>query len=224
METEVQLIEFFCSFQGEGVDAGQAMVILRFKTCNRIESGRGCPWCDTAVRLRISQPFKLSLSEIQKVVTKNKCGLLITGGCPTFSTNFDQTVDLLNKINYSIANVESNGYRLPQLIEKVDPTKNVHYMYSPKIFTETEFQEELIRTKKLKKYEKVFVKVVFEDRSLIIKYLEFLSKLDINQRVFLMPEGDTREKLIEHSSKVFDACERYKFNFSSRTHIIYGFV
>ena len=49
MDTEVRLIENFCSFQGEGPDVGRTMVILRFKTCNL-----NCPWCDTKVKMRAS--------------------------------------------------------------------------------------------------------------------------------------------------------------------------
>ena len=39
-----------------------------------------------------------------------------------------------------------------------------------------------------------------------------------------MPEGKTREELINNSPKVFDVAEKYKTNFSSRDHIIYGFI
>jgi hypothetical protein len=45
-----------------------------------------------------------------------------------------------------------------------------------------------------------------------------------SQKVWVMPEGTTAANLIMNSSKVFDICEKYNFNFSSRNHIIYGFV
>jgi hypothetical protein len=44
------------------------------------------------------------------------------------------------------------------------------------------------------------------------------------QRVWLMPKGTTRVDLIRNAGPVFDACEKYNFNFSSRSHIIFGFV
>jgi len=40
----------------------------------------------------------------------------------------------------------------------------------------------------------------------------------------MMPEGVTRPDLIKNAEKVFDMCEKYKLNFSSRSHILYGFV
>ena len=61
MEKSVKLIENFVSWQGEGPDSGQAMIILRFKSCNL-----RCPWCDTAVKMRISAEAPHSLSDIQK--------------------------------------------------------------------------------------------------------------------------------------------------------------
>jgi hypothetical protein len=68
---------------------------------------------------------------------------------------------------------------------------------------------------------------VYEDRELIQGFLSWLSKnISINEarKVWLMPEGITRADLIRNAEGVFDACERYKFNFSSRSHIIFGFV
>ncbi len=216
----VRLIECIAgTWQGEGCDVGRRVLLLRFKQCNRI-----CSFCDTIVKMRVLQEAEYKLEDLQKLINEERVSILVSGGEPTFEPHFEDTLLLLNELDYSLCDLETNGFALLDLIEKVDLTKNVHYMYSPKIFTESELQEEIRRTEKLKKYEQVFVKVVYEYRSLVSRYLEFLSKLDINQRVFLMPEGDTREKLIEHSGKVFDACEKYKFNFSTRSHIIYGFV
>jgi hypothetical protein len=45
-----------------------------------------------------------------------------------------------------------------------------------------------------------------------------------DHRIWLMPEGTTRSELIKKAEKVFDVCEKYGFSFSSRDHIIYGFV
>ena len=48
-DKRINLIENFVSWQGEGPDSGQAMIILRFKNCNL-----NCPWCDTKVKMRKS--------------------------------------------------------------------------------------------------------------------------------------------------------------------------
>ncbi len=218
-ENQVKLIEFFRSFQGEGVDRGRSMIILRFKYCNK-----NCSFCDTSVKMRISQEGIYNLEDIQKTIDKYKCGILVTGGEPTIKKHFDETLLLLNKLNYPIANVETNGYDLLRLIPLSDPEKLINYSYSPKIFTSKDLDDEMKITEKLIKHRNVYFKVVYEDRSLVKAYLGFLGGFDINQRVYLMIEGVTRADLIRNSGVVFDACENYKFNFSSRDHIIYGFI
>lgn len=221
-EKSVRLIENFVSWQGEGPDSGQAMVILRFKACNL-----KCPWCDTAVKMRISSEAPYMLSDIQKTVNEKRVGLLITGGEPTVDRHFKETLSLLNDLDYPIANVESNGYKLKELIAQTDPAKKVRFMYSPKIFTNTDLERTVSLTDEILYHPNVFMKVVYEDRELIQGFLSWLSKnISINEarKVWLMPEGITRADLIRNAEGVFDACERYKFNFSSRSHIIFGFV
>jgi len=223
MSKKVKLIENFVSWQGEGPDSGRLMAILRFKTCNL-----KCPWCDTSVKMRISAEAPHELSDIQKTIDDKKVGLLITGGEPTVARHFDETVMLLNELNYPIANVESNGYKLYELVMAVDKTQPVKFIYSPKIFNRTDFNTALKNLESLSGFKNVYVKVVYEDSPLILEFLEILSKdyqgLQWDHRLWLMPKGITRADLIRNAEDVFDACERYKFNFSSRSHIMFGFV
>ena len=222
MEKSVRLIENFVSWQGEGPDSGQAMIILRFKSCNL-----KCPWCDTAVKMRISAEAPHLIEDIQSTVYDRRAGLLITGGEPTVDRHIKETAMLLNEIDYPVANVESNGYKLEELIKMVDPSKNIHYVYSPKFFSRSDFEEAVEKTKTFLKNPQVFIKVVYEDRDVVKAYLQWLSTEitpDKSQKVWLMPEGITRSDLIRNAEGVFDACEQYKFNFSSRSHIIFGFV
>lgn len=223
MNTEVRLIENFCSFQGEGPDLGRAMVILRCKTCNL-----DCPWCDTKVKMRISNEANYSLQELQDIIDQKKVGVLVTGGEPTVGKHIDDSVAILNELNYLIANVETNGYNLEGLISRVDLKKSIKFIYSPKIFSEEDLELAITKTKDFLSFRSVYFKIVYEDVDLIHTYLEMLSSLcgysNEYHRVYLMPEGSTREELIERAGKVFNACEKYKFNFSTRSHIIYGFV
>ena len=218
----VRLIENFCSFQGEGPDSGKVMLILRFKKCNR-----NCAWCDTKVKMRISNEANYPLSEIQEIVNERNAGLLITGGEPTFRENFNQTVALLNEIDYSSANVETNGLQLEKLIKQADYNGNIKFMYSPKIFTASDLREAMELTENVQNYTNVYFKIVFEDNELIHSYLKFISNnktIMSTQRVYLMPEGATRVDMLRNAPAVFDACEKYKLCFSSRTHIMYGFI
>lgn len=222
-EAGVKLIEVFNTWQGEGPDSGRSMLILRFKTCNL-----KCPWCDTNVKMRITPEAEYSLSQLQEIINEKKCGILVTGGEPTIPKHFNDCVRLLKELRYPIANVETNGFNLKGLCEITfkNPYPNVKVMYSPKIFNQKDLDEAIDKTKYIKSLyiDSIYFKVVYEDSKYIETYLKELSKYGVNQNVYLMPEGTNRADLIRNSGKVFDACEKYKFNFSSRTHIIYGFI
>lgn len=219
----VKLIENFVSWQGEGPDSGKPMIILRFKTCNL-----NCPWCDTSVKMRISAEAPYQLSDIQKTISEKNAGLLVTGGEPTVPKHFDECVSLLNELVYPVANVETNGYKLLELIDAVDKKKPVKFIYSPKIFTADDVKLAFSLTKSIFKYDNVHVKVVYQKSLLIDAYLDYLKAnlpaLGWNHRLWLMPEGTNRSDLIRNAGPVFDACEKYGAGFSSRGHIIFGFV
>ncbi len=220
----VKLIENFYSFQGEGPDSGKSMLILRFKQCDRVENKNPCLWCDTLVKMRIQNEASYDILDIQKGIRERNCGILLTGGEPTFGENLHQTICLLNKLIYPIANVETNGFNLVELIRAVtDVSKNIKFVYSPKIFN-TDDLNEAHKVLDLIQYDKrVYLKVVCDNTFLVEN--EFLSEISIdNSRVFLMPEGKTKEDIIKNAPHTFDLCEKYKFNFSSREHIIYDFV
>lgn len=225
-EAGVKLIEVFNTWQGEGPDSGRSMLILRFKTCNL-----KCPWCDTSVKMRITPEAEYSLSQLQKIIDNKKCGILVTGGEPTVPKHFGDCVRLLKKLRYPIANVETNGLNIGGLCEIVfkNPHPNIKIIYSPKIFSRGDLGEAISTTEYIigrDFVDDVYFKVVYEhdNRRYSEMYLDGLSGMGVNQNVYLMPEGTNRADLIRNSGKVFDACEKYKFNFSSRTHIIYGFI
>jgi organic radical activating enzyme len=222
-EKSVKLIENFVSWQGEGPDSGHTMIILRFKTCNL-----KCPWCDTSVKMRVSAEAPYLLSDIQNTINERRAGILVTGGEPTVPKHIDDAILLLNTLDYPIANVESNGYNLEKLVLDSAGSKNINFMYSPKIFTATDLEQAMEKTKSLLDFDKVYYKIVWQNNDFIKDYCNWLSSIVQGRRsankIWLMIEGITRADLIRNSPDVFDACEKYKFNFSSRNHIIYGFV
>jgi len=221
----IKLIEVFNSWQGEGPDSGKAMIILRFKTCNL-----NCSWCDTRVKMRITPEAEYPLAQLQEIINETGSGILVTGGEPTMAKHYNDCLKLLNYLEYPIANVESNGCQLVELVENVKKNKKVNYIFSPKIFhlSDAEIAEE----KALELFNrfpgKIYLKIVYENNNMHLKmFMERICNLKNKipgQFVYLMPEGTTRATLIQNSEKVFDAAEKYRFNFSSRDHIIYGFV
>jgi hypothetical protein len=101
-------------------------------------------------------------------------------------------------------------------------------MYSPKIFTLKDFEEATEKATSLLNFDNVYFKIVFERTEHIEAFCTWLSSRVQGRRaanrIWMMPEGVTRADLIRNSEDVFDACEKYKFNFSSRDHLIYDFV
>ena len=220
----VNLVELFQSFQGEGPDAGKRVLITRFKRCNR-----SCSWCDTKVKMNSISEQEYSLSNIQYKLTMEKCGLLITGGEPTFDSpendNFSQTITLLKSLRYSFANVETNGYQLWGLLKEIwGLDKRVKIIYSPKLFNQHDFLGALDRLQYVSN-RMIYVKVVCPTNpsDFIINYLNELSQINTD-RVFLMPEGITSDELIASSKQTLELANKYQFNFTSRDHIIHTFA
>lgn len=231
---KIKLVEIFPSFQGEGEDSGKKMVILRFKYCNRIYAKKACNFCDTIQKLNSSEEKEYSLEDIQKVIDDfgPGCGAIITGGEPGAIieelniNNLDNTIRLIKELNYSIANVETNGCNLAKLTSSLQSWYNtkVNIMYSPKIFNLKDFLEAMKTIKNVSDTEIVKFKIVYQDNDFINDILSLLSDLKLNRRTFLMPEGKTRDELIKNSEDTLKAANKYKFNFSSRLHIIHNFT
>lgn len=219
MQNIVRAIEVFITHQGEGPDCGQRMLLVRYKRCNR-----NCPWCDTQVKMRISNEFEIPIKELQQTIADNNLGLMITGGEPTFGLNYGYTINLLNKIDTHLVNIETNGIDLEKLILETKK-KYVKFILSPKIFSDEDqvFYFNLINN--IKEDPRVYLKIVYEGREYNDKLLDFLKSISFNNsHIYLMPEGKDREELIANSPIVFDAAEKYKVNFTSREHIIYNFL
>ena len=222
----VRLVECFnFTFQGEGPDSGKAMLLLRFKRCSRVFEKKPCYFCDTLVKMRIMEEFEYPIHDIQLMVDENNLGIMITGGECTFGNNLFGTINIINNTKSYLYNVETNGYALTELIDKVNKNKNVKYMLSPKLFSDEDmtFYKDLVTD--IKDNERVYIKMVYQNTDYNNVFLDYLKEINFDtNRIWLMPEGTTREELLNNAPIVFDAAEKYKVNFSSRDHVIYQFT
>jgi len=229
----IKLIECFRTFQGEGPDSGRAMLLLRFKYCNQ-----NCYFCDTSVKMRISQEGTYTIPQIQSKLNEYRCGLLITGGEPTFSPHYNNTIILLENLRYGVANVETNGHQLKKMLAHKDwTTEPVKFIYSPKIFCEKSLYKEMGLTKDILSHKNVYIKIPYLKTDYVDRYCNWLRKeiidmensgkcfeQEFDNRVWLLPLGDNYESQKRNSSDVMDACEKYCFNFTGRSHIMYDFI
>jgi organic radical activating enzyme len=235
MSDSVKLIECFRTFQGEGPDNGRAMLLLRFKYCNM-----NCEFCDTSVKMRISEEGSHRLVRLQEQLSAYRCGLMITGGEPTFKPHYKETMALLTRLRYRVANVETNGCSLEAMLqERPWPKSHPHvkFIYSPKVFTEQTRSKAIQLTNSILDHPSVYIKIPYLENDFCDIYCSWLAK-EIRERerdqvveygafdnkVWLMPLGDTEREQKVNSATVMDKCEEYKFNFSPRTHIMYDFI
>lgn len=221
MENEkIKLIECISqTHQGEGPDSGYRMLLCRFKYCNM-----NCNFCDTKIKMRALAETEIKLKNLQYIINQEKVGIMATGGEPTIDKHFNDTLKLLNQLSYPIANVETNGYNLLELIKQVDSTKNVHYIFSPKIFNDSQWETSISLSTKLIKYNNVFLKVVVQNDEYTEDFLKHITKIFPTNRIYLMPLGETKEELFKHSPLMMDLADKYKTNITSRMHLIYDFV
>jgi len=222
------LVEVANTWQGEGPFTGRQMLIARFKYCNR-----HCQFCDTWIKMKSTQEGSYSINDLNKSLEKTKA-LMITGGEPTFNSkdkkinNLDQTILMLKYCNYQMVNIETNGYDLDNLcceIQKMTSDDDIKIIYSPKIFSEEDYQIEIEKTKRMIKKPYLYIKVVVDDGEYSNKYIQEISKLtDDKGKIYLMPLGLTIEEIAKNWDKCIDMADDLNLNISTRMHIMNQFT
>lgn len=102
----MQVVERFISINGEGRNAGQLAVFIRFKGCNL-----DCSYCDTKWANSPTVDF-VELSPIEIVDYIKSTGInrvTLTGGEPTLQKDFYTLLELLSKEKNISIEIETNG-------------------------------------------------------------------------------------------------------------------
>ena len=217
MDKIINAIEVFTTFQGEGLFSGKRVVLIRFKKCNN-----ECWFCDTANKMKYYEEGEYKLDGIQKLLTFEDANLLITGGEPTYDTNFDQTILLLNELNYPEAYVETNGHKLAELYKYITNKKNIYYVYSPKFFNQSDLFDD--KTDQLIDLigRNLIIKILYDGTNPFVeRYLNKIIKY--RESVYLQPMGSTFDDIIKNMNVVLETADKYKFNITSRLHLIHNF-
>lgn len=219
--SKINLIQKSITFQGE-IFSGLRCLLIRFRDCDRVVSMRQCPWCDTLDKMINGETITVEFDEIREIVDNQRCGLLITGGEPTYGDNFEITKRIIRDIDAKFYHVESNGFDLVRLIEETYDRSNVLYIYSPKIYNNKDLIDNIEKTKKLSKYDNVIIKAVYWG-ALIDKYIiEALNIFD-NNKIFIMPKSNSNDELMKNTKYVINVAKKYKINFCTRIHLIHEF-
>jgi len=223
MKKKIKAIECIQTWQGEGPDTGKSMLLIRFKHCDRVERKMACNWCDTLVKMRVSPEAEYSLKEVQEILNIQKCGLMITGGEPTWDAHINDAALLLKELEYPFANVETNGYRL-KILYKITNNDRTNYVFSPKMFEANEVDDAVNLVKWAVKHPNIYIKVVYYESRENFNFVEKISKMGINDRIYLMPQGCNRDELLKNTPFVLDAAEKFKVNISTRMHLMFDFI
>ena len=227
----MKIIEAFNSFQGEGPDQGKIMTFLRFAKCTRPGNKPLCKWCDTMCKLKNLKEFHISYEDIIFLLEKTNYNLCITGGEPTLYNN--EIENLLNHlyendIYLNFLNIETNGYKLLNLIERFDNKHDfgigvIRFIYSPKIFDHEDLDITVMTLEALEHLEdRVYVKLVIQDENDTEMVLSKISKKVRDGNLWVMPLGATIEEISKSSLILSKFAIKYKANISSRLHVIHG--
>jgi len=213
----IELIECFKTWQGEGPYMGRRVLLCRFQKCQL-----NCSFCDTMTKMNNNVAALYSIDMIQKNLHESNKNLLITGGEPTLYNN--DVSYMIENLDYNICMIETNGYKLDELILRVDETKyNVKYIVSPKVVLTDEMCNVFLNNKNIILK---FTVDLYDSKGPTItnKSLDMLyaKNFDMN-RLYLMPIGTDINEIRKNFHAVFALANKYNCNITSRMHIVYNF-
>lgn len=210
----MKISEHFRSLQGEGPNSGHPALFIRFSKCNLFCNGS---WiCDTQEIMKRS--YEVDLDEL---LVANPGRVVITGGEPLLYQ--EEILQILNhpKLGYTPVEIETNGTVEPcaELLEY-----DVQYNVSPKLSgsgmpLSKRYQEHALAV--LAEQNSCFKFVVSSGDELEELRKDFSFIWDnYRDKVWLMPAGESREKLAITAPMVAGMCILHGVKFSNRQHII----
>ena len=221
----IKLVEVADTWQGEGPSTGRQMLIARFKHCNL-----HCQFCDTWIKMKTTTEGSYSINDINKALEKTR-GLMITGGEPTLQVkdinNLDATLAMIEYCTYQTVNVETNGCNIEFLLDNLVYRKGqeVKIMYSPKVFTQKDYDVEVEKVKKVINNPLVYMKIVADKCEISEKFIKEVSTISEDKgKIYLMPLGITIDEITENWNYCIDLADATNTNISTRMHIMNQFT
>lgn len=219
--------EIYTSIQGEGLHSGVPSVFFRTSYCNI-----RCSWCDTGYTSWDPENKNISVQDAEKqILDYDYNHVVITGGEPfMWKEELQRLCDLLSK-NNKVITIETNATIYV-------PTSADLISMSPKLSSSTPWSRD---PKWAKKHERDRInievicqflhntwikdkdyqfKFVIVDGSEIDEIKEIIDNLPNirNDRIFLMPEGITKQQIEAKQEMVIDLAMRHGFRYCDRLH------
>jgi 7-carboxy-7-deazaguanine synthase len=246
-EKILPICEIFVSIQGEGKYAGVPHFVVRFSGCN-LNCAFSESICDTAYTSWNPENGKHSFNDIANMVAEHPLitHAFITGGEPTIHGELFVEVAAFLKSRGLFVAVETNGTVYHRIYE-VELARILDFVtMSPKlsnsvprpgmiakspwvdrvITRDDSNRQELRRSnyENMRRWIRDYayqLKFVVSDESQMEEINQVIGILGVPaQNVYLMPEGDTLEKLAHRREMVMNLCIAHGFNYTDRLHIL----
>jgi 7-carboxy-7-deazaguanine synthase len=223
VENTVIIAEMFGSVQGEGPWSGQRCVFVRFSRCNL-----RCSWCDTSYTWNWTQytPTEVStripITDLVGWVADQDVDLMvITGGEPMLQQPA-MTALAAGVPDRVRVQVETNGTQPPDpaLVELVDL-----WVVSPKLSNSgMNYRSRIVPaalTGLMATGRAAFKFVVTDPGTDFAEVAELVGEFGLTP-VWVMPEGDTREKVLAGMDAITKPAVARGWNVCTRLHILTG--
>ncbi|MFZ4633512.1 MAG: 7-carboxy-7-deazaguanine synthase QueE [Saprospiraceae bacterium] len=231
--------EIFYSIQGEGRSLGRTSVFVRTSLCNL-----HCAWCDTDYTWNwTGTPFThvhdadpdyrkfdkkewlvhCTIEEVAARVAAFPCrNVVLTGGEPMMQQ--DALAELMRHLknvdpDYRFE-VETNATYLPTpdfdaLIDQYNASPKLDNSGNPK-----RLREKPAVYRFLSEHPKAGFKFVVAETADLHEVLDLIKRYNIApEKIWLMPEGATREALALRREWIVEICKTHGFNYTDRLHV-----
>lgn len=215
----MKIAEIFASIQGEGTLAGVPSVFVRTSGCNL-----RCRWCDTPYTSWQPEGENRTVDEILAAVQSyGHTHTVVTGGEPMIAPEIVTLTERLRTAGQHITIETAGTVHAPVVCDLLS--------LSPKLSNSTPGEapwntiherarmpiETLRRLTREFDYQMKFVLTAPED---LAEILDLTTQLEVSpERVLLMPEGRSSERLRERATWIVPLCLRHGFRYSPRLHV-----
>ena len=226
-EIKTPIVEIFESIQGEGKSLGLPSIFIRFWGCS-LRCTFQSETCDTPYAVfnkELNSKMMTTTDIIIKIMKYKSTNIIFTGGEPLIHQKF------INKLIFDIKStiprfykfeVETNGTIAPesQTLQQIDFFNiSIKLKSSNQInrgYDKLRYNKDTINKFPINKSAFKFVITNQKDMCEIFK----ITKAHKDIKVYLMPQGTTRNEILNHNKEVVDMCIKNQWIYSPREHIM----
>lgn len=236
------IIEIYPCLQGEGKYEGHPIITIRTTGCTHRCHFQAGGWCDTWYSSIHAKKGLYCFNDFISIANKypHIKEIMLTGGSPSMHPDIVNEVICFAKNRNMFVTMETEGShffetkypidfislspKFSNSIPKIgDITPKGKVVSEPLINQHNKYRMKHTTIQKIINYHKDYqLKPVWDGSEKVLHELKnFISIHNIpNNKVYVMPAGQTRSQLISSYPKVMEMCLKEGFNFTGRTHII----